>query len=334
MSTVFPAPLAIESRTEHRLSLDRIRRASLLIHPSLLNTPQLRYGSLSRALGCSLTLKNETANRLGCFKGRGTEFFLGRIHSQLANKSLVCASAGNFGLALAYSAARRKFDLTVFVPVSASTAKIDAIRRHGARIVAMGRDLDEAKDGARVHARSIDARFVEDGAELEISEGAGTIAVELLTGDRYDSIVVPLGNGALLAGVGRWVKAQSPNTKLIGVCSSGAPVMFDCWRAKSTVRTSAIATIRTIADGIAVRVPVAEAVADLEPLVDEIRMVDDTQLIDAMRLIRSHTGFLCEPSAVVGVAAITADPDRFAGERVATILTGHNLTAAQIRTWF
>ena len=82
------------------------------------------------------------------------------------------------------------------------------------------------------------------------------------------------------------------------------------------------------------RVPVSEAVADLAPLVDEVRTVDDAQLIDAMRLIRSHTGFLCEPSAVAGVAAIAADPDRFSGERVATILTGRNLTTAQIRTWF
>ena len=334
MSIVSPAPLVISARSEHRLSLDRIRRASLLIHPSLLNTPQLRYGSLSRALGCTLTLKNETANPLGCFKGRGTEHFLGRAYSQIGGKALVCASAGNFGLALAYSAARRQLDLTVFVPESASTTKIDAIRRHGARIVATGRDLDEAKDAARIHAGSNDARFVEDGSEPEISEGAGTIAVELLTGDQYDSIVVPLGNGALLAGVGRWVKAKSPHTKLIGVCSTGAPVMFDCWRTKSSVRPRIATSVQTIADGIAVRIPVPEAVADLAPLVDEVRMVDDAQLIDAMRLIRSHTGFLCEPSAVAGVAAIAADRTRFAGERVATILTGRNLTAAQIRTWF
>ena len=110
--------------------------------------------------------------------------------------------------------------------------------------------------------------------------------------------------------------------------------MFDCWRTKSSVLERIATSVQTIADGIAVRVPVPEAVADPAPLVDEVRMVDDAQLIDAMRMIRSHTGFLCEPSAVAGVAAIAADPDRFAGERVATILTGRNLTAAQIRTWF
>ena len=304
-----------------------------MIHPSLLNTPQLRYGSLSKALGCSLTLKNETANALGCFKGRGTEFFLGRTHSRLASKALVCASAGNFGLALAFSAARRKLDLTVFVPESANITKIDAIRRHGARIVAKGCDFDEAKDAARVLARSQDARFVEDGAEAEISEGAGTIAVELLTADQYASIVVPLGNGALLAGVGRWVKAQSPHTKVIGVCSVHAPVMRDSWINQSAV-PARVSTVATIADGIAVRVPVPEAVADLHTLVDEVRMVDDAQLIDAMRLLRSHTGFMCEPSAVAGVAAIAADCTRFAGERVATILTGRNLTTAQLDRWF
>jgi threonine dehydratase len=318
----------------HRLSLEHIERASLLIHPVLLNMPQLAYGSLSRSLGCTLTLKNETANPVGCFKGRGAEFFVARMLARGEDAPLVCASAGNFGLALAYSSARRGLRLTVFVSESASPVKVDAIRRYGARIVTSGRDFDAAKDAARTHAVKNGERFVEDGAEPEISEGAGTIAVELFAGARYDCILVPLGNGALLAGIGRWVKAHSPNTRIIGVCSAGARVMFDCWSSGAETSAVANATAQTIADGIAVRVPVPAAVSDLRPLVDDIRLVDDAQLIAAMRLTYTHTGFMCEPSAVAGIAALSADPQAFAGQRVATVLTGCNLTAAQIQTWF
>jgi threonine dehydratase len=334
MPTVSPARHLPLADADHRLSLQRIERASLLIHPVLLNTPQIAYGSLSRRLGCSLILKNETANPLGCFKGRGAEYFAARLLARGETGPLVCASAGNFGLALAYATARRRMQLTVFVSESASPVKVDAIRRYGARIVTSGEDFDAAKSAARDHASKHHARFVEDGAEPEISEGAGTIAVELLAGDRYDCVVLPLGNGALLAGVGRWIKAHSPHTKVIGVCSAGARVMFDCLSHDAQTSVASNATAQTIADGIAVRVPVPAALSDLRTLVDEVRLVEDAQLIEAMRLTHAHTGFICEPSAVAGIAALAADPEEFAGKRVATVLTGCNLTPAQIQSWF
>src|SRR5918993_4297869 len=119
----------------HRLSLARIEEAATLIDPAFLNSPARHSSRLSARLGCELTLKDETANPVGCFKGRGAEYFAARLMADSERTPLVCASAGNFGLAMAYACAARNLQLTVFVADNASSTKVDGIRRHGARIV-------------------------------------------------------------------------------------------------------------------------------------------------------------------------------------------------------
>lgn len=314
-----------------RLSLERIAMARSLIARQFLNSPQHECVALSNRLGCDVVLKDETANPIGCFKGRGAEHFLWRIRP---SKPLVCASAGNFGLAMAYACGRRGVPLTVFVANSANTAKVEGILRLGARIVTVGSDFDEAKLAARRHAEKHKLRFVEDGAEVAISEGAGTIAVELLAGKRcFDTVLVPLGNGALLAGMARWIKAAVPAIEVIGVASASAPIMVECWRRGGLSEDIVMTSADTVADGIAVRTAVPEAVTDLQPLVDDMLLVADDGLLKAMRRLHADTGLVAEPSAVAGLTAIAANPTRFAGRRVATVLTGRNLTDAQIARW-
>ena len=145
-------------------------------------------------------------------------------------------------------------------------------------------------------------RFVEDSRDTEFTEGAGSMAVELLGYPKpFDAVVVPLGNGAMIAGIARWIKAKSPNTKVIGVCAAGAPAMEKSWRASTYIQTE---TINTIADGIGVRVPVPEALEDLKGLLDDVLLVEDTQIIEAMKLAHQHLGLVLEPSGAVGIAAI------------------------------
>ena len=320
--------------TPHRLSVDGIRAACRDIDPAFLDTPQFHAPALSERLGCAITLKDETVNPLGCFKGRGAECLLARSGRRGESGALVCASAGNFGLAMARACAIRGRALTVFVSRHASPVKVDGIRRHGARVIVEGEDFDAAKCAARIWARSQSLAFIEDGAEVDISEGAGTVALELLSeGAAFDAILVPLGNGALLAGMARYVKSVSPGTEMIGVCSAGAPVMHDCWKRGVADDEAAAAHAMSIADGIAVRVPVAAAVLDLQGIVDDVVLVEDAELLAAMRSIRAHAGILVEPSGAAGLAAIAADPSRFAGRQVATVLTGANLTRDQVRRW-
>jgi threonine dehydratase len=310
-----------------RLSADRIAAARSRIDPGFLDTPQRRDPGLSQWLGCELILKDETATPLGCFKGRGADLFA----SLAAPGALVCASAGNFGMALADAGRRRGFPVTVFVAAGASPYKIARIRELGARVIVAGHDFDDAKAAAQEHAAA-GVRFVEDGAEIAIAEGAGTIAVELDDAGPLDAVVVPVGNGALIAGIGTWIKAHRPATRVIGVCNAGAPVMRDCWL--GGLGAARDAPVDTIADGIAVRVPVPAAVDDLAGVVDDVVLVDDPQLLAAMRALCARTGLVAEPSAVAGLAAIAADPTRFAGARVATLLTGNNLTREQRAAWF
>ncbi len=325
-----PAPL---STAPHRLSLERIAAARAGADPGFVDTPQSPSEALSDWLGCTLWLKDETDNPIGCFKGRGAHAFVVSRVAAGDRAPMVCASAGNFGLGMAHACARHGIALTVFVSLSANAAKVDGIRRLGAKIIAAGHDFDAAKAAARHHATAHALRYVEDGAEPAIAEGAAGIGVELLASNvAFDAIVLPLGNGALLAGVARWVKAHAPATRMIGVCASGAPVMADSLQSGQTI-TGRAYRADTIADGIAVRVPVPAAVDDLRPLVDAVVLVDDAALLAAMRELHRRTGHIAEPSAVAGLAAISEQRIRFAGQRVATVLTGRNLTQAQVAEW-
>jgi threonine dehydratase len=298
------------SLADMRLSAERVAAARRVIDPSLLATPVVRDGDV--------LLKDETVGRLGCFKGRGADLFVAQRHERTP---LVCASAGNFGLALADAGRRRGVPVTVFVSRHANPRKVARIRSAGGEVIVAGDDFDAAKEAARAHRGG---QFVEDGDIAAISEGAGTIAAEL--GEQLatvgftdlDFILVPVGNGALIAGIGTWMRAHHPQTRVIGVCATGAPVMRDCWRERRVVDPPA--RVGTIADGIAVRVPVPAAVEDLGHVVDDMLLVDDDQLRAAMQALRARTGIIAEPSAVAGLALA----HQFTG-RVATILTGGNV---------
>jgi len=141
---------------------------------------------------------------------------------------------------------------------------------------------------------------------------------------------VPLGNGALLGGMATWIRAHAPGTEVIGVCARSAPSMQLSWQRGQAIPT---VTADTIADGIAVRVPIAEAVDTLRGVVDDVVLVDDARTIHAMRQIVRSLGLLVEPAGAVGLAAVAADPARFAGRRVATVLCGGNVTDEQARAW-
>src|SRR5262249_37315214 len=160
----------------------------------------------------------------------------------------------------------------------------------------------------------------------------GTIAVELLRWPKpFEAILVPVGNGALINGIGTWAKAHAPATRVIGVCAAGAPAMERSWRTGAVVATE---TVETIADGIGVRVPVREALDDMRGVVDEILLVDDATILRAMRMLVEHTGIVVEPAGAVGVAAVLANRDRFRGQLLATPLCGGNVTPEQLKEWF
>ena len=314
----------------HRLSLARIERAAALIDPLFRDTPQYDCEPLSQQLGAALTLKVETMNPLRSFKGRGADFFAHEHAAQLAGHTLVCASAGNFGQAMAWVCRARGWPLVVFASTAANPLKVERMRSLGAQVRLAGADFDAAKQQALRFCEEHAACLVEDGREAAIAEGAGTIARELLSSQRFDALLVPLGNGALLTGIGRWTKAHAPQVRVIGVSATGADAMAASWRAGCCIERE---RAETIADGIAVRVPVPEAVIDMHGTVDEVLLVTDDAIRRAMQLLFAHAGLVVEPAGAAGVAAVLEHP-RLRGGRLATVLCGGNVTPAQADEWF
>lgn len=319
------------SALSERLSLARIERAAREIDPRFRSTPQFAAESLSEELGVRTVVKVETVNPVGSFKGRGADFFLGELGAAEAARGLVCASAGNFGLALAWAARQRGLPVSVFASQHANPLKVARMRALGATVRLGGEDFDEAKLAARRFATARGATMVEDGREAAISEGAGSIAVELLAGrEEFDELWVPLGNGALAAGVARWTRAHRPGLRLVAVAAEGAPAMADSLAAGRVVEG---ASATTIADGLAVRVPVPEAVADLGGRIDAAVTVSDAAMIEAIRLAHRHLGLVLEPAGAAGLAAIAARRRELAGRRVATVLCGSNADPRRLPLW-
>jgi threonine dehydratase len=303
------------------ISLQRIAAAAVAIDPVFMNTPQFVCEGLSAKLGRPVLLKVETLNPIRSFKGRGSSWFAQNVTDK--SRPVICASAGNFGQGVAYAGTRAGLTVKVVAATTANPLKLDAMRKFGAEVVLHGHDFDAAK----LHAAELSQRgggyFLEDGRDPAIAEGAGTIAVELLQAkERPAEIYVPVGNGSLICGVAAWVKAHAPDIKIVGICPEGAPSMLLSWREGRVLTTE---RAETIADGLAVRLPVDEAVAYMRTCVDDVVLVSDARMKEAMRLLFRHAGLAIEPSGAAGIAAIMDAPR--ADSPAAAVLCGGNVRA-------
>ncbi len=309
-------------------SADRIAEAMSVIDPVFLRSPLIRGSSIDRVVEAEVVFKAEMLNPIRSFKGRGTELLVASLADE---RPLVCASAGNFGQGLARAGVRRGHEVTVFAAERANPLKVTAMRALGADVRLEGADFDAAKDAARRHAEASRAFYVEDGALPEIAEGAGTIALELTeAGVSPDVMLVPLGNGALITGIGTWLQRAAPAAQVVGVVAAGAPSMrlsFERDRAVST------ASAHTIADGIAVRDPVPYALECMRGIVHDVVTVSDEDILRAMRLAHEHLGLVVEPAGAAGLAALLAHGNRWRGALVALPLCGGNVTAGDARDW-
>lgn len=306
-------------------SAEGIRAAAAAIDACFTNSPLIRQQTADHALGLSLFAKVETLNPIRSFKGRGTAWWL---HNQLAaNAPVISASAGNFGQGLAYAGRAAGRKVIIFSATTANPGKIDAMRRLGAEVILEGEDFDAAKAAARAYADEQGYAFVEDGAHREVAEGAGTIALEITEqlgrdGIKLDAIVVPLGNGALLTGVGTWIRTQAPDCLVIGVVAANAPAMKHSWESGKPVATQSAATA---ADGIAVRECVPYALDCMKATVDQVWQVDEAQIRAAREFCHLHYGLVVEEAGAAGVAGLLAHGTLLAGSTVATILCGGNV---------
>jgi len=311
-----------------RISLERIEQATSVIAPEFLYTPQFECEPLSAELGARVVVKIETINPIRSFKGRGSELYMSKVP---AGSEVVCASAGNFGQAMAYSARRRNVRVTVYAAKNANPLKLDRMKSLGADVRLFGEDFDAARGESRRVTGEASGRLVVDSLDIETVEGAGTIGLELLRlPARLDILLIALGNGAMFNGIAHVMKARSPDTKMVAVGAEGASAMVDSWRSGQLIEH---ASVSTIADGIATGTPIPEALQDMQDLVDEALLVSDEAIIRGMKLMHRHTGIVVEPSAAVGIAAMLQMPQMFKGALVGVVVCGGNLTEEQMLTW-
>ncbi|MFB4290804.1 threonine/serine dehydratase [Nonomuraea sp. ATR24] len=313
-----------------RLDLGRIRAAREVIDPRFLDTPLYECDALGQRLGCTVSVKLETANPVRSFKARGTELVTSLLADQ-GRPEVVCASAGNLGQALAWSGRRRGLGVTVVAARRAPAVKLDRIRALGAELELVAGDFDQARERAAELARQRGVRLVEDSLDLETCEGAATIGLELAAGTpAFDTVLIALGGGAMATGVGHVMKTLLPEVEVICVQPHGAPAMTRSWHAREVVTTD---TTDTIADGVAGRRPIPAVLADLLAVADDAVLVEESSIVTGLRLLLEHAGLVAEPSAALGVAAVLEDPDRFAGRHVVTVVCGGNVDLGPYRRW-
>lgn len=316
--------------------MSRIRAARRLIDPVFLDTPFFRCEALEPALGCAVSIKLETANPVRSFKARGTEVVASVLadadtNDDAGSRSVVCASAGNLGQALAWSGRSRGLQVTVVASRSAPAFKLDRIRALGARLELVDGDFEMARQRAVDIARHDGIRLLEDSLDLETCEGAATIGLELVQPvPTFDTVLIALGGGALATGIGHVMKALAPQVEVICVQPRGAPAMTYSWRERRVVTTD---STDTIADGVAGRRPIPAVLDDLLQVADDALLVTEASIIGGMTMLLERAGLVVEPSAALGIAALLENRERFVGRHVATIVCGSNVDPDSYRRW-
>lgn len=263
-----------------------------------------------------LWLQREDEHELGAFKWRGAAAVVDARRPAV----VVTASTGNHGAATAWAARRAGVAAVVFVPERASAAKVALIEAQGAELHRVGADMDEAKAAARAFATERSAFFFEDGAEPAQFDGYEAIGHEVLDAlpEPPGAVVVPVGNGALAIGVFRALARRAPEALRVAVAAAEAPAMYESWQAGRPVDSDRCATF---ADGLAVRVAIPLAVAELNPLVQRFELVTEHELVVAVREYAAD-GIRVEGAAAAPLAVAT----RASLPRPAVlIVTGRNI---------
>ena len=311
------------------LTADAIRDAAAAIDPAFTRSPQYLHDGLSQRLGVPVVVKVETVNPIRSFKGRGTWIAVhglageGRIGP---DRPIVVASAGNFGQGVAYAARALGVPAVVFTSRHANRGKVARMRALGASVIEDGEDFDDARSASERYAAEHGAEILVDGDDPRISTGAATLGVELT--DAIDAGIlppiavasVPVGNGALIDGVGSWFRHASPGTRVVGVQAAGADAMTRSFAAGRPIDGD---HVETYADGIASRIAVPRAVELMFGRVDAMHTLTEEALREAQAELTGALGITVEGAAGASWAGLLQSPPTDGAALV--IITGSNV---------
>jgi threonine dehydratase len=297
------------------------------IAPYLRPTPLYGYPTLDALTGAELRVKHENHLPVGAFKVRGGINLISQLTAGERGRAVATASTGNHGQSVAYAANLFGVRAIVFVPENANPVKIESIRALGAEIVVHGRDFDDAREYCEAQAAANGYRYIHSGNEPHLIAGVATYALEILQ-DWPDTevIIVPVGGGSGAAGAAIVAKAVRPAIEVIGVQSAAAPAAFRSWQEGALVT----ADMGTFAEGLATRTAFDLPQQILRALLDDFVLVPEDGLAESTRMMIEKTRNLVEPAGAAALAAVLADPARFAGRRVTIVCSGGNISPAQL----
>jgi threonine dehydratase len=312
-------------------TLADLEAAADLVHGAFPPTAAFAWPLLGQRAGAEVWVKHENHTPVGAFKVRGGLTYMDRLRRHRPSvRGIVSATRGNHGQSLAYAGARSGIEVTIVVPHGNSAEKNAAMRALGARLIEHGADFD----AARAEARAIGAR---DGLEFapsfhpDLVVGVATWALELFrTAPPLDALYVPIGLGSGICGAIRARDLLGLKTEIVGVQSTGAPAYALSFAAGHVVETP---RADTRADGVATRIPDADALAIIRAGASRIVTVSDDETAAAIRAYWTDTHNLAEGAGAVPLAALLQERARMAGRRAGLVLSGGNIDLDLFRDW-
>jgi threonine dehydratase len=311
------------------LDLKSIKKAEQRLRGVAHRTPFSYAPILSEMSGYEVYLKKENLQRTGAFKLRGAFNKIATLIEEGKRGGVVAASAGNHAQGVAFSAKYFAIEATIVMPDSTPLTKVQGVREFGANVILQGTNYDEAYAYAMEYAKEHQKDFVHPFTDDEVMSGQGTVALEMLEEQiDLDAIVVPVGGGGLIAGIGTAIKGINPRVKVLGIASNGAPAMkrsFDAQKAESSK------SVRTIADGIAVRDASPITLAHILQHVDGLELVCEDEIAAAILYLLEKQKVLVEGAGAVGVAALIHGKIALPkGSKIGIVLSGGNIDVTML----
>jgi threonine dehydratase len=311
--------------------LERILKAK--VYDVAIESPLEIAPRLSRRLANQVYLKREDLQPVFSFKIRGAYNKIAQLSPIVAQRGVICASAGNHAQGVALGARTRGIPAVIVMPLTTPDIKVQAVRDLGGEIVLHGEDFDQAHEHATQVARERNLLFVHPFDDVDVIAGQGTIAMEILRqrhGDQIDAIFVPIGGGGLIGGIAAYTKALYPRIKVIGVEPEDSAGMYESLRAGKRVTLDRVGTF---ADGVAVRRVGEEPFRLAKEFVDEVILVTTDQICAAIQDIYEDTRSIVEAAGALAVAGIRKYVERESctERRLIAINCGANMNFDRLR---
>jgi threonine dehydratase len=303
------------------VTLADIEAARRVIAAHILPTPTLPAPRLSALTGADVFVKYENLQVPNSFKERGARAKLASLTDEERRRGVIAMSAGNHAQAVAYHAARLGIPATIVMPVTTPFVKVAATESHGATVILDGEGLSEAHRRAQAVASERGLIWVHPYDDPHVIAGQGTVALEMLEAvPDLDMVVVPVGGGGLISGIAVAAKAIRPQIEIVGVEAALYPSMWNALKGENRPQGGA-----TLAEGIAVKAVGALTLPIVRQLVSAIVLVSEEHIERAVNGYLTLQKTMAEGAGAAGLAAMLAEPQRFAGKRVGLVLCGGNI---------